>query len=329
MNISGIKEKSNLLIKTGSESPSKPKAKKAFISLHEHVKKEQALTNRSKVEYQTTDKKELAEVQNPKGILKNQVEKTVIQNKDTDKHKKCKVSTKIPQKLNNKIPKERLNTQHESNNFTFHPQIYSTTAQARYLQPSPKLTADSSRAVYGKEYTDVEKLSEENESKFDIKKFMARQRLYEINRKQRLEYLIEAIEKDLPPKPEERSKGSKDGWFSPKIRGLPKNFRKVCVSAQKTRKTPEPTFTPNLTKSKKYEKIESKLQLKDNISTLMKRIKEKVETKERTYDHERYIRTLKEEIECTYKPRVIQTPKYLRKNRSNSPDKINATTSVN
>eukprot|EP00826_Nyctotherus_ovalis_P050607 TRINITY_DN6227_c0_g1_i17.p1 TRINITY_DN6227_c0_g1~~TRINITY_DN6227_c0_g1_i17.p1 ORF type:complete len:240 (-),score=53.74 TRINITY_DN6227_c0_g1_i17:164-883(-) len=233
----------------------------------------------------------------------------------------------------------------------------SNTAQARYLQvlqQAPKLntqwisklTVNSSRGVYeekGKErFSDMLKeeikamgleKSAEDKPKFDVKKFIARQRLHEINKKQKLEYLTETIEKDLPPKPEERSLSNqnKDSWFHPKTTPLPKDHRKVCTSARKTRKDQETNlvFTPKLTKSKKYSKVESKLQLKNNISTLMKRIKENVEAKERCHDHERYVKTLKEELECTYKPRIIQTPKYLRRHHSSSPNRLNTISPIN
>jgi len=193
--------------------------------------------------------------------------------------------------------------------------------------------------------TEASKESDIINAKFSIEQFVARQKIHELKRKQNLECLSNNHPpRKFSPKINEKSEEivSKMGDFFTRINRI--NLRRqpnsdsredikavrqgrispilngAGVSPKVIKETPknQPALFPALNKSKEYERVESKLQLRDNLDTLMLRIKYKKEQKEREYRQERCMRELEANIECTHKPKLCQSPK-----RSNTPRNIN------
>ena len=102
-------------------------------------------------------------------------------------------------------------------------------------------------------------------------------------------------------------------------KGISRNQKpalKTCLSARTKQKEEEKkmeeTFTPVITKCKEYEKVKSKLQIKNNLSTLIKRIKEDKDAKEKLIKETKLRERVQEELQCTHKPKISPMPSYLK-----------------
>eukprot|EP00826_Nyctotherus_ovalis_P013306 TRINITY_DN13577_c0_g2_i2.p2 TRINITY_DN13577_c0_g2~~TRINITY_DN13577_c0_g2_i2.p2 ORF type:complete len:159 (-),score=42.82 TRINITY_DN13577_c0_g2_i2:86-562(-) len=110
-------------------------------------------------------------------------------------------------------------------------------------------------------------------------------------------------------------------WFRPKINskigydiGLaPKSDR----SSKGTEKASAVTVN-KVSKSKLYDSIQSKLQLKNNRNTLISRIEKERVKKERSNYQEKLVKEIGEELECSHKPEIHPMPKYLNRSKNSS-----------
>eukprot|EP00826_Nyctotherus_ovalis_P011458 TRINITY_DN12985_c0_g1_i6.p1 TRINITY_DN12985_c0_g1~~TRINITY_DN12985_c0_g1_i6.p1 ORF type:complete len:144 (+),score=26.92 TRINITY_DN12985_c0_g1_i6:179-610(+) len=123
---------------------------------------------------------------------------------------------------------------------------------------------------------------------------------------------------NLPRNPEEAN------WFHPKIntsyRGKksPRRSPKPSTSSRNKPATNEAerSFNSTMSKSKEYDNIASKLQLKDNLNTLIKRINCERNAKEQLNSKAKRLKELEEELSCTYKPQLTLLPSFLRHRNS-------------
>lgn len=197
--------------------------------------------------------------------------------------------------------------------------------------------------------TDASKQSEVVNGKLVAENFITRQKMHACIRKQNLEYLSNNRPRDFSPKIDEKSEeiASKMGDFFTrlsrsnskrksrdeakedpnmlKLRKASPKFKRFGESP-KPNKEPDrgqegeqPRFLPMLNKSKEYERVESKLQLRDNLDTLLLRIKYRKEQKERVRKQEKCMEELEAAMECTHKPKLWQSPGRWRTPRSPNP----------
>jgi len=147
-----------------------------------------------------------------------------------------------------------------------------------------------------------------------LNNFINRQKQYEIHKRQRIEYVAECIKHTGSPKINTKSKeiAERLGNFSTRM-----NNPKVV----KLKSTKLDTYhNKKLNTSKEYERVKSRLQLRDNVDTLLKRIKKENEVKEAVARKAKYEQQVQEIIECTHKPQISSMPKYLdRRHRSPEP----------
>ena len=91
--------------------------------------------------------------------------------------------------------------------------------------------------------------------------------------------------------------------------------KKVIKSKTINKEKSNPIFK----KSKEYKETKSKFQLRTNIDTLIQRIQYKNELKQKQIQQQQYIGELRILINCTHKPKLFASPKYLNSMRHISP----------
>ena len=186
----------------------------------------------------------------------------------------------------------------------------------------------------------------------NIEDFINRQQVCELYKKQKLDYLIEEANEKMSPKIGKKSEAiaaklgdfesrmkllslrkkqrsprneEEANWFRPKIntsyRGN-KTYRRSPKTTTSPRNKPtttketEKSFSSTMSKSKEYDNIGSKLQLKNNLDTLIKRIKCEQNAKERISSKAKELKNLEEELDCTYRPKLTSVPSYLKHRNS-------------
>lgn len=156
---------------------------------------------------------------------------------------------------------------------------------------------------------------------FNFEEFINRQRLHDINRRQRLELLANTLTGTLPAKIKElplkcikaknakrgNNKSNKGAEFNTKIDSSTTSYPKAKYDSKET-------LTPVTVKSRERRRASSKLQIQTNLDTLLRRTSEQKEAKERSGSKGRYRRVLEEDPQCTRRPTTSSTPAYLRRN---------------
>eukprot|EP00826_Nyctotherus_ovalis_P016222 TRINITY_DN1467_c0_g2_i11.p1 TRINITY_DN1467_c0_g2~~TRINITY_DN1467_c0_g2_i11.p1 ORF type:complete len:377 (-),score=67.11 TRINITY_DN1467_c0_g2_i11:289-1419(-) len=170
----------------------------------------------------------------------------------------------------------------------------------------------------------AQQLSRELKRTFNFEEFINRQRLHDINRRQRLELLANTLTETLPAKANElplkcvKAKNTKRS--DNKLNKCGEFNTKTDLSTSshsKNKYESKEALTPVMVKSRECRRMSSKLQIQTNLDTLIKRISEQ---KEHCSSKEKHRRTLEEDLQCTHRHKILSTPAYLRRNtQCNSP----------
>jgi len=247
------------------------------------------------------------------------------------------------------LSKELEDEQEYKKNYTFHPNIYSTNAQSKYLDISIKESVSndnlecsfkpgisSNSKAYAKEYAFlniIERLTQKqipeaipNKSsmtvKIDPKEFLKRQIAHEIHRRQRLDYLATVTEKHSPEiSIKSKMLAAKKGDAKERILKPKKDIEvnemsdwfKPIINPNSVSILEESTRVNKKATSVKAEKC---INSNDKVSSKQYSRKGKLTTKttpQKSKGAQRKIRKeIEEESECTHKPKLNPFPKYLK-----------------
>ena len=183
----------------------------------------------------------------------------------------------------------------------------------------------------------------ENESSINnFKDFLNRQKLHELNKRQKLHYIANLKNRSSSPEINQRSReiaeklgnftsrmnhkspckaivdriNEEMNTFRPILYNNPRHIKKPITCARPKKEVK----TKSIPKSKEYSNTKSKLQIIKGIDSLLKRIKEENEMKQELYDKKNYIKRAEEEFECTHKPNKSPLPEYFNNKRRKSPE---------
>jgi len=228
----------------------------------------------------------------------------------------------------------------ENLEYTFRPEI--TPNSELYAKKYMSLNKDIVKRLTRKPTPKKEETVITPKPKVNPREFLERQEMHEITKRQRLDCLSLETER-YSPKISLRSqmlaakKGSPrtrihkpkqqpvlnetTNWFKPNINP---NSISILEKASKTKREKKPISirverthigsekSVKTFKSNPKNEVPSKLQLKDNIETLMTRIKGNLTSREQKSEQQKLKRKIEEEAKCTYKPRLNKFPQYLK-----------------
>lgn len=231
--------------------------------------------------------------------------------------------------------------------FTFKPAINSRTGSLLQKNASYHSSVSPFERLYSrknsKKTLETVKVSTVPRAKIDLKQFIHRQEVREKIKREKLELSAKSVSVSTVSLMNEKSKkiAAKLGdfdmrmrtqqlrfdtvetvgadWFRPKINAKI-NYTVTVPSADKAKKLANTVVEqpPKTAKSKQYGNVQSKLKLNTDINTLISRIRNDKELKERSSNQERQAKKLEEELSCTYKPRISALPNYLSRTANTS-----------
>jgi len=162
---------------------------------------------------------------------------------------------------------------------------------------------------------------------FNFEDFITRQKRHEINKRQKQELLANVLAETLPSKANGlplkcvkiRNKRQNAVKFDELQVTEVKSTSKPCASSfsrNRAKGAPKEIFTPISVKPKEYQKVKSKLQIQASLNTLIKRINEQKEVKERSISIERCRKETEEEIEWIHKSKTTYRKSNTQRNSS-------------
>eukprot|EP00826_Nyctotherus_ovalis_P005152 TRINITY_DN11156_c0_g1_i2.p1 TRINITY_DN11156_c0_g1~~TRINITY_DN11156_c0_g1_i2.p1 ORF type:complete len:367 (+),score=131.00 TRINITY_DN11156_c0_g1_i2:293-1393(+) len=231
--------------------------------------------------------------------------------------------------------------------FTFRPAINSRTGSLLKKNSSYYSSVSPFERLYSrknsKKALETVKVSTVPRAKIDLKQFIQRQEVREKIKKEKLELSAKSVSVSTVSLMNKNSKkiAAKLGdfdmrmrtqqlkyetvetigadWFRPKI-NTKINYTVTVPSVNKGKKLANTVVEqpPKTAKSKQYSNVQSKLKLNTDINTLISRIRNDKELKERSSNQEKQVKRLEEELRCTYKPKISTLPNYLSRTANTS-----------